>query len=56
MSDASSYRTQIEYLIEHSRFYREKLQFKYAYEAGGLEAIGQLPLTEKSEIRAIGHA
>jgi phenylacetate-CoA ligase len=52
MSDASSYRTQIEYLIEHSPFYREKLAFKYAYEAGGLEAIGQLPLTEKSEIRA----
>ena len=52
MSDASSYRTQIEYLIEHSPFYREKLPFKYAYEAGGLEAIGQLPLTEKREIRA----
>ena len=52
MSDASSYRTQIEYLIEHSPFYREKLPFKYAYEAGGLEAIGQLPLTEKGEIRA----
>ncbi len=52
MSDATSYRTQIEYLIEHSPFYREKLAFKYAYEAGGLEAIGQLPLTEKREIRA----
>jgi len=52
MTDASSYRTQIEYLIEHSPFYRAKLQCKYAYEAGGLEAIGQLPLTEKREIRA----
>jgi phenylacetate-CoA ligase len=52
MTDAASYRTQIEYLLEHSPFYREKLPFKYAHEAGGLEAIGQLPLTEKREIRA----
>jgi phenylacetate-CoA ligase len=52
MTDGASYRTQIEYLMEHSPFYRAKLPFEHAYEAGGLEAIGQLPLTEKNEIRA----
>src|SRR5262249_31782577 len=52
MTDATSYRTPIQYLLEHSPFYREKLGFTHAYEAGGLEAIGQLPLTEKAEIRA----
>ncbi len=52
MSDAASYRTQIAYLLEHSPFYREKLPFSFPDEAGGLEAIGQLPLTEKQELRA----
>jgi phenylacetate-CoA ligase len=52
MSDAASYRTQIAYLLEHSPFYRDKLGGTSAAEIGGLEAIGQLPLTEKSELRA----
>jgi phenylacetate-CoA ligase len=52
MSDAASYRTQIAHLLEHSPFYRSKLPFSYANEAGGLESIAQLPLTEKGEIRA----
>src|SRR5262245_31090001 len=52
MTDGASYRTQIEYLMEHSPFYRAKLPFEHAYERGGLGAIGQLPLTEKDEIRA----
>jgi phenylacetate-CoA ligase len=52
MTDAASYRNQIAYLLEHSAFYRAKLPFDEPYEAGGLEAIAQLPLTEKSEIRA----
>jgi phenylacetate-CoA ligase len=52
MTDAVSYRNQIAYLLERSAFYRAKLPFDEPYEAGGLEAIAQLPLTEKSEIRA----
>jgi phenylacetate-CoA ligase len=52
MTDATSYRNQIAYLLERSAFYRAKLPFDEPYEAGGLEAIGQLPLTEKSELRA----
>jgi phenylacetate-CoA ligase len=52
MTDAASYRTQMAYLLEHSAFYRAKLPFAEPYESGGLEAIAQLPLTEKSEIRA----
>jgi phenylacetate-CoA ligase len=52
MSDAASYRTQIAYLLERSPFYREKLPFGSPAEAGGLEAIAQLPLTEKQELRA----
>jgi phenylacetate-CoA ligase len=52
MTDAASYRNQIAYLLERSAFYRAKLPFAEPYEAGGLEAIAQLPLTEKSELRA----
>jgi phenylacetate-CoA ligase len=52
MTDAASYRNQIAYLLERSPFYRAKLPFDEPYEAGGLEAISQLPLTEKSELRA----
>jgi phenylacetate-CoA ligase len=47
--------TQIAYLFERSLFYREKLGaagLSNADEVGGLEQIGQLPLTEKSEIKA----
>jgi phenylacetate-CoA ligase len=53
--DAVSYRTQIAYLFERSVFYREKLGaagLSSADEVGGLEQIAQLPLTEKSEIKA----
>ncbi|MET0853669.1 MAG: AMP-binding protein [Microterricola sp.] len=49
MSDDDAYREQIAYLLERSPFYREKLA---GSDAGGLEDIGRLPLTEKSEIRA----
>jgi phenylacetate-CoA ligase len=52
MSDAESYRAQIAYLLERSAFYRDKLGLKSPDEAGGLEDIAQLPLTEKAEIRA----
>jgi phenylacetate-CoA ligase len=43
------------YLFERSAFYREKLAaagFESAAAAGGLEEIGQLPLTEKRELKA----
>jgi phenylacetate-CoA ligase len=49
MSDAGAYREQIAYLLERSPFYREKLA---GHDAGGLEDIAELPLTDKSEIRA----
>jgi phenylacetate-CoA ligase len=49
MSDAAAYRSQLEYLLERSPFYREKLA---GIEPGGLEDIAQLPLTDKEEIRA----
>ena len=47
--DDASYRTQLEYLLEHSAFYREKLAGRAL---GGLAEIAQLPLTEKDELRA----
>jgi phenylacetate-CoA ligase len=53
--DETSYRTQLGYLFERSAFYREKLTgagLASAREAGGLEDIAQLPLTEKHELRA----
>jgi phenylacetate-CoA ligase len=53
--DDSSYRTQLGYLFDRSTFYREKLAaagFPSPEAAGGLADIAQLPLTEKSEIRA----
>jgi phenylacetate-CoA ligase len=53
--DGESYRTQLAYLFARSAFYREKLAAAgraSAREAGGLEDIAQLPLTEKNEIRA----
>jgi phenylacetate-CoA ligase len=53
MSDAAlddaSYRTQIEYLLERSPFYREKLA---GHAVGGLADIAELPLTDKAELRA----
>jgi phenylacetate-CoA ligase len=48
--DDESYRSQLAYLVERSAFYREKLADVDA--AGGLEDIAQLPLTDKSELRA----
>jgi phenylacetate-CoA ligase len=53
--DDGSYRTQLAYLFERSPFYREKLTaagFSSAEAAGGLGDIAELPLTEKSELRA----
>lgn len=53
--DDQLYRQQIEYLLARSRFYRAKLEtagFATADKIGGLAAIADLPLTEKSEIRA----
>jgi phenylacetate-CoA ligase len=46
--DDESYRTQLAYLLERSPFYREKL----AGAEGGLDTIAELPLTDKSELRA----
>jgi phenylacetate-CoA ligase len=54
-ADDARYRTQLAYLLDRSAFYREKLTaagFASARAAGGLADIAQLPLTEKSEIRA----
>jgi phenylacetate-CoA ligase len=53
--DDASYRTQLADLFEHSDLYRAKLTaagFRSADAAGGLEDLGQLPFTEKREIRA----
>jgi phenylacetate-CoA ligase len=53
--DDASYREQIAYLLERSPFYKEKLGaagVESAQSAGGLAEIAQLPLTDKSELRA----
>jgi phenylacetate-CoA ligase len=53
--DDRSYRAQLEYLFERSPFYREKLAaagVAHAEAAGGLDEIAQLPLTDKSELKA----
>jgi phenylacetate-CoA ligase len=53
--DRESYTRQIQYLFDHSAFYRAKLLdagFKSADEIGGLDDIAQLPFTEKDELRA----
>ena len=53
--DAAAYRAQLVYLVERSPFYRAKLVeagIHSAREAGGLDEIGDLPLTEKHELRA----
>jgi phenylacetate-CoA ligase len=53
--DDVSYREQLAYLFERSAFYREKLTaagLASATEAGGLDEIARLPLTEKEELRA----
>jgi phenylacetate-CoA ligase len=53
--DDASYRTQLAYLFDRSAFYREKLTaagFASDRAAGGLADIGQLPLTDKHELKA----
>jgi phenylacetate-CoA ligase len=53
--DDESYRAQLAYLFERSPFYREKLTaagVDSERAAGGLADIGQLPLTDKQELRA----
>ena len=57
--DAACYRTQVAWLFERSVFYREKLSaagISDPGEAGGLEDIARLPLTEKSEVKATATA
>jgi phenylacetate-CoA ligase len=51
----ASYRVQLERLYERSPFYRNKLRaagFESPDAVGGLERIGELPFTEKDELRA----
>src|SRR5271165_5634313 len=53
--DDAPYRRQVQYLFDNSLFYRKKLQeagFKDAASVGGINDIGQLPFTEKDELRA----
>jgi phenylacetate-CoA ligase len=53
--DDAAYRLQLAYLLERSPFYRLRLGaagIANAEDAGGLDAIGRLPLTEKAELRA----
>ena len=52
--DDESYREQLAYLYERSAFYREKLGaagIASPSDAGGLEEIAALPLTEKHELK-----
>jgi phenylacetate-CoA ligase len=53
--DAAAYARQIEYLFEHSEFYRRRLAaagFANAASLGPLERISELPFTEKDDLRA----
>ncbi len=47
--DDASYRRQLAYLLERSPFYREKLAGHDT--SGGLDRIGELPLTDKRELK-----
>ena len=49
--DDGSYRAQLAYVLERSPFYRAKLGIDAAADAGGLEDIASLPLTDKRELR-----
>jgi phenylacetate-CoA ligase len=54
-ADESTYRRQIAYLFERSRFYRDKLTragFASVESVGGLADVARLPFTEKDELRA----
>ncbi len=58
-ADEEPYRAQLAYLFERSAFYREKLEVAgvtSADAAGGLTQIGELPLTEKRELKATATA
>lgn len=53
-SDDALFRKQIAYLFERSGFYQRKLKeagFQSAERVGGIENIGELPFTDKYEIR-----
>jgi phenylacetate-CoA ligase len=53
--DDESYRKQLAYLFDRSAFYGQKLTaagYATAEQAGGLDEIAELPLTDKSELRA----
>jgi phenylacetate-CoA ligase len=55
MGTEKAYRRQVAALFERSPFYREKLAaagFVSPDRVGGLERIGELPFTEKDELRA----
>jgi phenylacetate-CoA ligase len=52
--DDASYRAQLAYLLERSAFYRAKLGGAGVVsprDAGGLDAIARLPLTDKAELK-----
>jgi phenylacetate-CoA ligase len=52
--DDAAFRSQLRYLLERSAFYREKLGaagVASAEDAGGLDGIARLPLTEKAELK-----
>ena len=51
--DDESFRAQFAYVLERSRFYREKLA---GWGAVGLADIAELPLTEKAELKATATA
>src|SRR4029078_12399099 len=51
-ADDTAYREQVAYLLDRSPFYREKLGIPDAAAAGGLDASGERPITEKQERRA----
>jgi phenylacetate-CoA ligase len=54
-ADDGAYREQLAYLLARSRFYRDKLGaagIEAPEDAGGLDEISRLPLTEKAELRA----
>jgi phenylacetate-CoA ligase len=52
--DDASYRHQLEYLLERSPFYRDKLSSNRS--PGSLADIAELPLTEKAELKATATA
>jgi phenylacetate-CoA ligase len=53
-ADERSYRSQLDYLLERSPFYRDKLASTRS--PGGLAEIAELPLTEKAELKATATA